>query len=102
MPYKKVYFSDLIQHKTYVFAVISTITMNFGMYFQLPLMNKMFVEVFEITPDKSNLFWLISGLSFAMFTPLSHFLLKRKLARRRMIMFIGLTIVSLSLTFRSG
>ena len=65
-------------------------------------MNKMFVEVYDITPDKANFFWLISGLSFAMFTPLSHYLLKRKLARRRMIMFTGLSIVAFSLTFRSG
>lgn len=95
-------FRDFLQTKFFCFALGTTFLVNFALYYQLTLLNKMFLELYDIEPQKSNLMWLISSVTFVLFSPLPAFLLKRKILPRRQIMYFGLFALGIGLFMRSG
>ena len=83
---KKVTLKGLMSDGTFVWATVALIWGQFCMYYQLPLMNKMFVEVYDIEPSKSNTIYVLSGVGFIICAPLAHILISRRyMTRRRVI-----------------
>lgn len=82
---KRVTFTNLIREGAFVWATIALTWSFFCMYYQLPLMNKMFVEVYDIDPSKSNTIYVLSGVGFVICAPLAHILISRRYMTRRRV-----------------
>lgn len=70
--------------------------------YQSTIMNPMLSEIYGLSPEKSSLFYTLAGVAFLVATPVAFQLRKRKLAKRRPIMYWSLIGMGIGMIIRTG
>lgn len=93
---------DLFRIKEFVFAMLCMVFYNAMFLYVTTILNPMLREVHNLDTEASTLFYVLSGISFLMTTPIAFYLRSRKIMKRRVIMFVALCIMGLGMIIRTG
>lgn len=75
---------------------------NASFLYVTTILNPMLREIHKLDTEASTLFYVLSGLSFLLTTPIAFYLRSHRIMKRRMIMYLALCMMGLGMIIRTG